>query len=349
MLAFKGIATMRVENEHGGFEYRHVDLPYDTVKNTIITLPKDVKYHFGIDQSSSCIGFCFRDADRDFTVQFDCHSDKIESDNVFFKAVRNLLERTVEGIEIEWYAAEAVPPKKGYTARLLQELHGRLEEWKDYIPELRRCKYFDSFLPQTWRSKIPNGSGVGTRERNNSKRLMAEDLARLDPGLTSYVNNYPFSDFDSFDANGIVRASEILAFTPDGRRKIFANPEKKHVSLVGMKIIPLEKLVADPASLLNWLPEQVLKELKPEIQIYNEQKPLYNNIRMASTWAQDRCVVTYLPFEFYDQYRWKMKRDLSPERDVVVMFIVNPAKCIGGVRKFFDYKFDYTEERRGDE
>lgn len=294
-------------------------------------------WRLGIDQSTSCTGMCIQRSDKKYLALLDVKRDKSLEPRMYYVDLYRILQRIASGNKFDQVIMEKPVPKDMYASRVLHELKGRVEEWVEMIPEFNGV-LVDSILPQTWKSFVMDKSKGPNR--SNVKRCIAEDLVDTVPELEQYFDTYPYTDYDSFDAFGILTGFNKYAFADNGVMLIHGMKEKTHVSTVGYRWI-------DHSEFKN-----VLKDLngfdllvKPSFLGFNEKYNLYDNIRMATTnWD---FVITAIPEKELEPFMWKYNIDIDePDKVMVGYFVRKGALTKRGI-DFFKQEVPWNEEVYG--
>lgn len=275
-----------------------------------IRLNTNCTWDIGIDQSTRCTGICVQSTDGRFQILFDAHRDGAMLGKDFYKDLFNFLKRLVCGQNVRLVVLERPAPKAMYASRVLEELKGHVEEWLNQIPELEDAKS-DALFPQTWKSYVVDKSKG--KNRANDKWAISADLCDRFPLLSDYREHYPYTDYDSFDACGILNGYLSYAYTQSGDEKIHGIKEKRHVSLVGYKWVN-KAAVQD---VLGDFDQYFLNKIK--ILVYNRNFNLHDNIRMAS--SNYKASMTVLPRGELDQFMWKYGIDPEDEDSIMAMFV----------------------------
>lgn len=315
---------------------REKRIPFMSPGDLKIVLPEDRVWCLGIDQSTSCTGLCIQDIEKDFQILIDVRRDTALQKRDFYRDLFYLIKRTVTDRKIRMVVMEKPAPKAQYASRVLEELKGHVEEWVLQIPELEAA-LSDSVFPQTWKSYIVDKSKG--KNRSNDKFAIASDLVDRFPLLSSYLREYPFKDYDSFDACGILNGFLEYAFTPEGDEKIHGVKEKRHTSLVGY----LWADQGDRDAIQNAFSfDPGMKVLHFTPLVYNEKANLHDNIRMASSNYSASCVA--LPREVLSQFIWKYGIDPDDESKVMLMLVLKKSDFTNGIVKGFKYALPWNEE-----
>ncbi len=308
-------------------------VPPGPLNKLSVKLSSDCIWDIGIDQSTSCTGICLQSTDGRFQILFDVCRDTAMLKKDFYKDLFNFLRRLVNGQQARLVVMEKPVPKAMYASRILEELKGHVEEWITQIPELEEAKS-DSLFPQTWKSYIVDKSKG--KNRTGDKRAVSEDLCDRFPLLAGYREHYPYKDYDSFDACGILNGYLDYAYTPSGDEKIHGTKEKRHVSLVGYRWVQK----ADVQEALQDFDQYFLDKIK--ILAYNHRFTLHDNIRMAS--SNYAASVTVLPRSELDQFMWKYGIDPEDENKLFVMFVFRKGQFSASDLNVIEYTLPWHEE-----
>ena len=278
--------------------------------------------------------------DNDYCKMFNILEEYLKKklSNVdYYRDLKYLLKRLVEGNNIYFLIYERPAPKDMYASRVLQELKGHLEEWISEIPEFEFAT-IESLFAQTWKKYVVDKSkGKG---RAKIKGDIAEDLCDRYPILDEYRIKYPFSDYDSFDACGILTGYFEYAFDDDGLEKIHGIIEKTHISLVGYYWCDVAKL------------ESVLNIFDGAANIFSfkklsfcDEKKLHENIRMAS--SNYDAIYTRLPRKVIEPFMWKYGIDIDDASKCMIMFVLRKSSFSFKEIEKFKECIQWTEEVNG--
>ena len=317
-------------------KYYLVDVTELTTFN--IKLVANHSWLIGLDQSTSCIGFSMMDTNNEFLIQLDLYRDKRIPKEQFYREVKAFLKRIVKGQKINLIVIEKPVPSKYVTAgNILRELKGHVEEWIYDIPELE-CAEFQSIYPQSWKTFVVDKNKG--KNRHKEKALVASDLVEIFPLLKQYYIRYPFNDYDSFDATGLLYGYLQYAYDSDGYPKICGTIEKTHISLVCYKWIDTKDLSLDYAKKLfgeSW------DVLRPVYKSYNFKYSLHENIRMAS--SNNNAIFTVLPRSELMPFMWQYDIDINDKSKTMVMFVFRRGAFAASTIKFLKQFFEmYKEE-----
>ena len=290
-------------------------LPARPVEQFELNLTDDDVWLIGIDQSTSNTGIALMSTNAKFIILLDLHRDKKLEKRVFYRDFYFLLKRIVSGKKIKILVYEKPVPSKYKTAgNVLRELKGHLEEWIEIIPEFEGI-CVDSLYPQTWKSLIINSTKG--KDRFHDKIAVAEDLVDMFPALECYFLTYPYSDYDSFEALGILLGYLSAAFDSNGNQMIFSTMEKTHISFVCYKEVCKREL-EDPLFIQN-LFGIAYGIFKPVFRSYNMHYNFYKNVRMASSSRVN--TYTVIPRTELARFQWEYGIDPEDTEKVMLMFI----------------------------
>lgn len=327
-----------------GLPKRNRELPIDrcSVDSFNLKLTNDT-WMIGIDQSTTNSGIALISAKLDFVILLDLHRDKNLEKKIFYRDFFYLLRKLVDGKNIKLLVLEKpVPSKYRNAGNVLRELKGHLDDWIEMIPEFENT-YLGELYPQSWKSVVVN-TGKG-KNRFNDKQAIASDLVDMFPCLERYYLTYPYSDYDSFDALGILLGYLQLAFDSDGNPAIYSSTEKKHVSFVCYKEVKKSEL-DDPMFLHN-LFGMAYGQFKPEFRSFNSRFSLYKNIRMAS--SSGKNFYTMIPRTEYTQFQWKFGVDPDDKEKVLLMFIFRRGNLSRSDANTLKSIFEWNEDVYGEE
>lgn len=319
----------------------------------IVTLPKRNKYvmlpgqyidsfeldlaggewNLGIDQSTSCTGLCLERTDGFFRVLLDVSRDKALETKRFYRDLFKILAKLAKGCSFKYVIMEKPAPKDMYASRVLQELKGRVEEWVGMIPEFEDA-VVDSLFPQTWKSYMVDKSKGKNRHRD--KLAVAEDISERFPLLLPYYVHYPYTDYDSFDACGILNGYMQYAFNSVGEPQIHGSIEKRHVSVVGYRWVDSAKVGENSEAFSCFCACH-----RPEVLAFNERYNLHENIRMAS--SSHEFVITILPKQLLQPFMWKYDIDIDEDK-TMVMYVLRKGKFSSADMALFKEAVPWNEE-----
>lgn len=261
-----------------------------------LKLSKNREYLVGIDQSTSCTGIFITDSSGKQWILIDFKRDDNDKD-MYFRDLKGFLASLFQGARVSMIIhEEPVPAVIAPTANaVLTELRGKLRDWIAAIPELNLAE-LHSVYPQTWKNRIVNkkslkGRDLTVKQIHNSKDKMSAEICRILPFLSEYRERHYASDYDSFDAAGILLGYLKYSRTPNGRRKICGTIEKRHSTIVFYQYV--DRSMVDNIAAIEDLLGGLQYSLEPTILLYNTEYSREQNIKMASSnWDN---VVTYFP------------------------------------------------------
>ena len=317
-------------------------------------LLKNKHYYISFDPSTTSLGVYITPTDFSFhmLLRFEREGDTFDN---FMIRIRNWLRWIVHGKKIDLIVYERPPwdiqlkkGRVGYAA--LMKFISILKYWISEIPELGFAAC-DTRLPNQWRTHIVDKSkGVYTEmgvRRFSSKIENAKDMVDRVPLLREYFNEHLVSsDFDGFDAFGILHGYLIERFgpnymdNPEGR--IMGNINKFIPSLVLCKQLTKEEIKNQE---VFWHGLSILKTYSPVTLSINDNYSFFENMRSAV--VSNIVTVTMLTTkELIAQAAWEF--DLPPEEDkLYVLFILKlkeGSKAIFGkkLEKYFTSNFSYS-------
>lgn len=328
-----GIITKYSNNSGNGATIPIASIPIQKLE---LHLKPDRIWDFGIDQSSSCTGMCIQTKERDFQILLDLQRDKCIPKEVFYSELFQLAARLMRDMQVRMLIMERPAPKAMYASRVLEELRGHVMAWGYQIPELENS-LVDSVFPQIWKSKIMDKSKG--KNRSNVKRFIAEDIVDKFPLLKGYLSICPSSDYDSFDATGVLNGFLKYAFDDSGHEMIHGVKEKTHVSLVGYAWVDRDK---ESSALYALGGVDAVRLFKPKYLVYNADATLHSNVRMASSnWD---FVYTVLPCSVLDQFMWKYGIDPEDQTKVMIMYVVRKGRFTNAQLEYFKENVPWNEE-----
>ena len=267
-----------------------------------IALDKNFEWCIGIDQSTSCTGLTLYPVEGPYFILLDVYRDKCLDSFHYYVELKALLKRLVSGLNVSTLVYERpIPNAKFRTAQnVLYELKGRLEEWMREIPELNNT-HIESLLPQTWKSYVVQKSH--SNKKNMSKSMIALDIVTEYPSLQLYYENYPFTDFDSFDSFGILLGYFRAAFNEDGYPQIHGYLEKRHNT-----IAIYQPFTEDEDFLQKLFDTLGAMSTMPSIQsstfaMCNRRYSWMQNVRIAT--STNDCLITLVPDKEVENLHWK--------------------------------------------
>ena len=305
-------------------------------ENFELELTNEDTWFLGVDQSTSNAGIALLSANLKYVILLDLHRDKRLDKSVFYRDFYFLLRKLLLDKKVKLVAFEKPVPSgnKQYARSILYELKGRLEEWFVSIPSLT-----DSYkYPQSWKPYVLDpAKGKG---RSKDKQAIASDVVDKFPILTRYFLGYPYSDYDSFDALGILWGVLQAAFDESGYPRIFGDVEKTHVSFVCYK--QCTKAELDNPNYVRDLFQIAYSGFNPVFRAYNVNYSLQRNIRMASSSGMN--MYTALPDSELGQFQWKFGVDPKDPDKVLLMFVFKRGNLSARELKVLKTIFEWHEE-----
>lgn len=316
---------------------KSVSINLQPIETFQLNLDVTKDWYLGIDQSSSCTGICLLSTDLTYVILLDVRRDKNLPKEVFYGELCQLLRRISLNVHFKIIANERpVPSKYRNAGAVLLELKGKLDEWIYTIPAFRDVEHV-SLYPQTWKSLVVNkNKGKG---RTRDKAAIAEDIVDQFPVLLTYYNMYPYSDYDSFDATGIIYGYLQYAFDENGNRMICGDRERTHVSFVCYQWVPVDDV---NAKFIKDSFRVYYKLFMPKYLTYNSRYSMLENVRMAST--NHDAVVTIVPRDQLQPFQWKFGIDITDTSHVLLMYVFRKGAFSAGSIDTLKYLFEMNEE-----
>lgn len=286
-----------------------------------IKLNRDTSYLIGIDQSTSCTGLFLLDRTMNFWIMLDFKRDDQDKE-LFFRDLEGFLRELLDDIQVSMVIhEEPIPSSIARTsAAVLNDLKGRLRTWIAHNPALQGAEVH-SIYPQTWKSRVLDkksleARGLTVKQVCSSKVKMAKELCRYYPFFEEYRKQRFSTDYDSFDAVGILTGYLRYAHDDNGHRVICGMTEKRHKTIVCYRYVDKSELrfpdvVEDSLGGLRYA-------LTPTLLGFNNNYNVMQNIKMASSnW---NFVVTILPRQYIQPMQWLFDFREDPNK-VMLMFI----------------------------
>lgn len=316
---------------------RAVDIPTEALSTFNLVLDEKKEWLVGLDQSTSCTGIALLAKDLDYVILLDVKRDKRMQKEVYYRELKYLLRRLFKSQKINMLIMEKpVPSKYRSAGDVLREFKGYVSAWLDEIPELEET-LFDSLFPQSWKSLVLDPQkGKG---RFKDKTCTADDLCDLFPCIRSYFVRYPYTDYDSFDALGIIYGYLRYAFTPDGVPMICGSKENSHTSFVGYCWVPIEWIHS--GKVLKQILGFCCNAYKPRFLAYNLSYNRYENIRMAS--SNNDIIYTILPESELLDMQWRYGIDPDDKNHVMLMFVIRKGAYTKGELKTLEGILKWNE------
>lgn len=336
------------KNSVGELEDKTVMIEPCYYEDLNIILKKDRTYMVGIDQSTSCTGIYIRESAGLIDLVLDVKRDGMEKET-FYRELEGLLKKLLKDLKVGLLVhEEPVPNKKQYySGKVLLELKGRLRDWVSKIPALEKASIV-SIYPQSWKSMIldkqaAKESGETLAKRGKVKSKIAQDVCRYTPWFNEYRERHFSTDYDAFDATGILLGYLQAAFNEDGTRKIYGMQEKKHTSSVFYKYVPIT-MFNGSTNYFKDLLQYMWPSVYPTVLYYNERYKFVENIRMAS--SNNKVCLTFLPKSEVQRLQWQFNFD-KQDNYIMVALVCNKSKFTKGELNSLASLFPWNEEIKG--
>lgn len=234
------------------------------------------RFEIGIDQSTTCTGICITDSANTCYSLVDFR--RLDTDKELYKAqLKKLVSEIVKDLRISLIVIEQ-PLNKRYSKAtpVLRDLFKYIKGWKYEIDELYDAK-LDYILPQQWKAKVLDKTkGTG---RSAVKSEIAQDVCDKVPVLNRYRKVCPATDYDSFDATGILIGYKLQKYTNDGKAINFGSAVYNYKMHVFVKYLPKE-LLNNKQAIIDYLPINKDIEDFPILEYCNDHS-FYDNIKMC--------------------------------------------------------------------
>lgn len=258
----------------------HEDCDY--VKSQL-KLREDYSHYVSFDPSTTSLGLCI--TDKDFNYHILAEFKRVSNDkDAFYRDVKYFLKTIFTNIKVDLIVYEQPPMDKKYTraGAILREFLGVMKSWKTSIPSFEWA-YWDSLLPHQWRSHIVDKS-KGVYNSNGERRFTSKienalDILDREPLLKTYFDEHiRTSDYDGFDAYGILHGYLEERFDENGVERIIGNLKHKQEILVACRNYTLEEM-RNPK--LFWKDIDFLQVFKYKMVALNPRYSLMDNIRVS--------------------------------------------------------------------
>ena len=344
MSIISGYVTVKLKNNEKLKQY------FSPVYGTKVpvTLAENFVYRLSIDQSTSCTGLFIRSECGTINLMLEVKRGASEKEE-YFKELEYILKQLFLDQKVSIIIHEEPVPNKNqyYSGKVLIELKGRLREWIKRIPAFQDAEVV-SMYPQSWKTFVVDKeaakeSGKTAAQRAKSKASIAEDVCKFLPDFYEYRMKHFSTDYDGFDAAGIMIGFRLAAFKPNGKRRIYGMKEKRHTSYVFYKYVPLKELQEAV------IPQDViLGDLTygehPKYLAYNENYKFVDNVIMAT--SSDKMTLTALPESELNRLQWMFDFELDKSK-VMIAVLVNKSKYTAGQIEAFKYILPWYEEIKG--
>lgn len=325
----------------GMIAFREQDRQLPILKQNLdefkLKLDKSVKWRIGMDQSTSCTGMALRDEEGKYTILLDVERDKKYDARDFEQELFRFVNRLLRDQTVTYLIVECpVKSNKVYARDTLVKLRGFIDNWRVVIPELEDTVYDDMF-PNVWRSLVMDKSKGSVRERQKSKHEIASDVLRFYPEMEEYFFLREGTTYDSFEAAGILEAYKYYAFSEAGEPMICGTEEKQHHAMVAYKWLKADEIQEKLMGSLAEAPGQFI----PTVLAFNPKFSLHENIRKAS--SKHDFVITLVPREELNPFRWTMGIDPDDESYLMVCYIFRKSYVEDGRKSFLKFEFEELE------
>ena len=311
----------------------------DHARDFTLRLKDGVSWKLGIDQSTSCTGLALKSSDQKYLVLLDVIRDKNMLKEDYFRDLRGVITRTTKDRVFTLVANEKPVPRKFAHAReTLTELLGRLNTWIEDNPAFDGATH-EAVFPQTWKSMVVDKSKGPNR--SNIKREVASDLVDRYPELQHYFDFYHTSDYDSFDALGILDGTIEHAFTPDGYPKIHGTIEKTHTALALYKWYDWDSDFSYEENLAAAFGDMA-QVFQPVILRYNPRYTLNENVRLCS--SAYTSVITVLDGVDLVPFQWKYGIDINEAGKKMILIALKMGAFSGGAISALKSYYPMNEE-----
>lgn len=251
---------------------------YLTASNAVNTAIKksqsaDTRFEVSIDQSTTCTGICISNTESTFYALLDFQ--RLSTDKELYKVqLRKLVSELLKGLRVNLIVLEKpLNLKHSKATPVLRDLHKYIKNWKFDIPELYDAK-MDSIPPHQWKVKVMDKSkGTG---RTGNKAAIAEDICDKVPVVNGYRKRCPATDYDSFDALGILLGYKAQHYSKDGKLINFGSAVYNSNMHVFIKYLP-KQLLYNKEAIKDTIP---MKDDLPILQ-YNTEHSFYDNVKMC--------------------------------------------------------------------
>lgn len=249
-------------------------------------LSHNKKYNLAIDASTTCTGFCLLREDYAVQFVFD-YARKDTEKEAFFLELESILKHLVWGLDMNIVLIEQpiLQAKNKHTRGVLLTLCKRLKNFMKDIPELYNVKPVD-VRPNSWKSFMYNSEKY--KGGYNDKATIARCICDRYPVYRAHYKNVTSTDYDCFDAVGIMRYYLDSIQNQIGESVNFSSAEYTHQSLVWAKFCKDDTIPKIVFSRQEDAPVVVRK--------WNDEYNFYKNIKMASTGKE--IVLMEVPTDF---------------------------------------------------
>ena len=277
-------------------------------------LNKTLPYYISIDQSTTCTGIYIYQKETKLQIVFDFlrTNSAIEE---YTRELTILMKFLLKDLKIKLFVMEKpVPSKYRSAGDVLRRLEGFIDSWKIIIPELENVK-IEKIFPQSWKSKMIDKSKG--KNRFSNKRAIADDICDRFPLLRSYFSRGFSTDYDAFDAVGILHGFISNTFDEFGNRKVSGTMEHRNKPVAFFKYLSMEEL-RDSNIVYKGLGFK-MEKTPPKVLTYNTNYSFYENIRLCSS-NTGFAVVMINNAQVYTSLCWEFDIDMKQNHHFV-MFV----------------------------
>ena len=233
---------------------------------------ENTRFYLSLDQSTTCTGICIRDVEGTVYSILDFKRENTDK-YLYISQLRKLVSSIVSGLRLNLIVIESpLNLRFSKATPVLRELKGFIESWRYDIPEFFNIP-MESILPQQWKAKVLDKS-KGTN-RYQIKKEIAIDICDKLPILKRYFVRCPATDYDSFDATGIILGYLAQNYDTAGNKVNYGSAIYNYKMHIFVKYIPVHD-VKNLDVVMKGLP----RKQDPILLKYNQEHTFFDNIRM---------------------------------------------------------------------
>lgn len=256
------------------------------------------RFYLSLDQSTTCTGISIRNTRETVLCQMDFLRLNTPKE-LFIEQLYKLVSNLVRGLRLSLIVIEKpLPIRHSRSASVLNSLAREIKSWQTKIDEFYGVP-FDSIFPQQWKEKVLDKKKG--KHRYNIKSEIAKDVCDIFPMLNRYRQKCLATDFDSFDATGIMSGYLRQHFSSDGSKINFGSAVYNSKMHVFVKYLP-----SNEVDNVNALFEGLPRKCPIETVLYNEEHSLYDNLRMICSQYEIGSFVVNDPLLFINLL-WESK------------------------------------------
>lgn len=230
------------------------------------------RFYLSMDQSTTCTGISIRNTRETILCQMDFLRLNTPKE-LFIEQLYKLVSNLVRDLRLSLIVIEKpLPVKHSHATSVLNALAREITSWKNQIPEFYGVP-FDTIFPQQWKEKVLDKKKG--KHRYNVKAEIAKDVCDIFPMLNRYRKKCLATDYDSFDATGIMSGYLRQHFAEDGSKINFGSAVYNSKMHVFIKYVPHSEI-----DNTNMLFEGLPRKCPMETVIYNKEHSFYDNLRM---------------------------------------------------------------------